>query len=112
MLHENTEITLRKFDTKIASIREIFLDYNLKIISPLSFIPADQSLNKIELLNSLVTLKLQILEAVDILDLTLTCKTFEFPGFGFLTRLEWLTFSVVHIQRHSYQLKNIYQKLS
>jgi hypothetical protein len=35
------------------------------------------------------------------------CMEFDFPGFGHLTRYEWLKFIVFHTQRHIHQLKQI-----
>ena len=88
MLYENTETTVGQFDPKVTSIRAMFLDYDSKMTSPISIIPSGKSLVKVELLNSIVSLKSQMVEAADTLDLTMTCKSFEFPRFGFLTRLE------------------------
>jgi hypothetical protein len=40
-------------------------------------------------------------------DLHATCLDFEMPTVGTLTRIEWLSFAVVHTQRHIWQLKKM-----
>ena len=40
-------------------------------------------------------------------DLLVTCLGFSMPTVGHMTRLEWLSFVVVHTQRHIWQLKKM-----
>ncbi len=55
--------------------------------------------------------KAKITEAIKTLDLSATCTVFELPGFGEFTRSEWIWFAIYHTQRHTHQLKNIYDIL-
>lgn len=106
-----TETTERQPDAKVESLKQLFLNFNIKMESPKSIVPVQSHHNKKELLNSIEHFETQITDAVRTMDLRVLCKSYEFPGEGFLTRLEWINFIVVHIQRHTQQLNNIYRIL-
>lgn len=107
-LNTNTTATTdRPFDAHVATIRNIFLDFNTKMQSPGSIIPVAIHHDKTATLESFSSIKMQMINAAATLDLTPTCKSFEMPGLGFLTRREWLNFFIVHTKRHTNQLKNI-----
>ena len=110
---QNTAPTTgRAFDANIEMLRKIFLDFSTKFQSPEFILPSSAHHDKAAILHSVDTFKMQMVTAAETLDLTVTCKSFELPGLGFLTRIEWLNFFVVHIQRHTQQLKNIYSVLN
>lgn len=112
-LNKNAEPTLdRPYDAQCALLRKIFLDFTTKMKSPDFIIPEATVHEKGDLLQKIPLLKQQLLDAVDHLDLTLTCKSFELPNMGFLTRIEWITFFIVHTQRHNHQLENISKSIS
>lgn len=102
----------RPFDAHVATLQNIFLDFNTKMKSPEFILPEATEHDKTEILESFSNLKTEMTTAAETLDLTLTCKNFEMPGIGFLTRFEWLNFFVVHTQRHTHQLKKIYESLN
>jgi len=104
--------TGRSFDANVGTIRNIFLDFTTKMQSPPFILPQASHHHKEAILQSFDTLKMQMINAASTLNLTMTCKSFELPGIGFLTRLEWLNFFIVHTQRHTNQLKNIYAVLN
>lgn len=111
MLLAETEPGTRPADEKIPAIRNLFLDMSLKMKSPEFNQPSAGPHDKQVLLDSFLTVKNRLEEASSMLDLSAVCKQFEMPGFGFLTRLEWLAFVSAHTQRHTHQLKNIFQIL-
>lgn len=112
-LNSNTVPTNdRPFDANVSTLQHIFLDFNIKMQSPEFILPVAPQHEKGEILEAFSTMQTQMITAAETLDLTLTCKSFEMPGLGFLTRMEWLNFFTVHTQRHTHQLKNIYKVLN
>jgi len=99
-------------DEKCIAIRNLFLDFQAKFNSPESVLPTALHHDKNEMLKTFANYKEQILAATETLNLSMLFTDFEFPGFGQLTVLEWLTFYAVHTQRHIRQLKNIHEALS
>jgi hypothetical protein len=102
-----TEKATRAPDEKIAAIGAIFLDLTTKLSSPDFIIPAEAHYEKQEMMSRLKLVWTKLSEAVRLLDLSLVCLDFEFPGSGTLTRLEWINFYVFHTQRHIAQLHRI-----
>ena len=112
-LNSNTVPTNeRPFDGNVAMLEHIFLDFSTKMQSPPFILPEATQHDKEAILEQFSNLKTQMITAAETLDLTLTCKSFEMPGLGFLTRFEWLNFFVVHTKRHTHQLEKIYAALS
>lgn len=107
-----TPTTNRLPDANVSKLRNIFLDFNTKMQSPEFILPGTPDHDKETLLQSVDELKTQMINAANTLDLTLTCNNFEMPSLGFLTRFEWLIFFIVHTQRHTLQLKNIYKAIN
>jgi hypothetical protein len=103
--------TLRRPDEKISSIENVFLDFTIKMQSPDFIIPSGRDHQKKDLLAAFVKIEKEMTDAVETLDLSATCRGFEFPGWGFLTRLEWIHFFLAHTRRHTHQLKNIHHSL-
>ncbi len=100
--------TDRQPDANLSTIAGIFLDFTTKLQSPDFIIPAAGVHDKEDLQNKTKIVWDKIGEGVRLLDLSAICLDFEFPGFGTLTRLEWLWFYVWHTQRHLHQLRNIH----
>jgi hypothetical protein len=107
----NTKKLDQPADSKIAALKEIFLNLNKKYDSPDFIYPETKEYNKNDLLSTLQKIKNEMLSIAGNYDLTLTCMDFEIPGIGNLTIYELLHFGVFHTQRHTYQLKNIYTAL-
>ncbi|HEV7781940.1 MAG TPA: DinB family protein [Chitinophagaceae bacterium] len=95
---------------KIKALEDLFLNFNIKMRSPDFILPEAIHHKKNDLLKVLADLKKEMLDASK-LDLSLLCTGAEFPTFGHLTRMEWLHFFLVHTQRHTQQLKNIFHTL-
>lgn len=94
---------------KIEPIKSMFLDFTTKMTSPDFVLPSQPPHKKEVLIANLNTMRNQITEAITTLNLTETYAGFEIPGFGEFTRLEWINFLIYHMQRHTYQIKNIQQ---
>jgi hypothetical protein len=106
-----TVAATRPPDEKVAGIAGIFLDFTTKLSSPPFIVPAQGEYSKTEMINRLRVVWTKLAEAVRLLDLSVICLDFEFPGSGTLTRLEWISFYVFHTQRHVAQLHRIYASL-
>ena len=99
--------TVREPGEKIQQLKDIFLDFTIKIKSPEFVKPTNLPLEKEKVLKELASVARAIDEEMPGLDLSLTCLEFDLPGTGPMTRLEWLHFILFHTQRHIHQLKNI-----
>jgi hypothetical protein len=111
-LKGNTSSTTRSTDMHVQAIRELFLNFEIKMKSPDFIIPSEGYINKEELINGLKERTRAILEFTDSNDLSLSCFDFDFPGYGFLTRLEWLNFIECHTKRHIHQLNTIIARMN
>ena len=80
--------------------------------SPDFIVPSDTPHTKEEILSGLESRFAKLTQTINELDLSATCLAFEIPGFGEFTRLEFVWFFIIHIQRHIHQLKNIAKVLA
>ena len=112
MMHGNTIATERAVLEKVDSLKSIFLNFDKKLKSPDFIIPSNEPFIKVELLGKLKAKAHKITQFAQAEDLSLTCTDYEFPGFGAMTRIEWLHFIVFHTQRHTHQLRNIIKALN
>jgi len=103
--------TERNPEEYAGQLKEMFLNFNVKMTSPDFILPTDAPKNKEALLYSLEKSMKGLEESARTLDLSLTCTTFDMPFMGPLTRIEWLTFVNAHALRHIHQLKNIKKAL-
>ncbi|TDX02383.1 DinB family protein [Dinghuibacter silviterrae] len=107
ILHGRTVPTQRRPDEKVEMLRHIFLDFNAKMKAPDFIVPGDGPFVFSEQIATLTDIWGGIAESSRTLDPTLTCADMELPVFGLLTRLEWISFYMVHTQRHIHQLHRI-----
>lgn len=107
-----TEKTSRKPDKNIKELESIFLDFNTKMDSPEFLKPEITDYNKNTLTLKLLNIESDLLFAAETYDVTLTCLDFELPGFEKFTILEWINFALIHTQRHTKQLNDIYRYIS
>jgi hypothetical protein len=91
----------------VAPMRDAFLNFNIKMQSPDFVIPSNDPKDKSSLMLSLKDTWTGLAHAVRTYDLHATCLGFDMPTVGPMTRLEWLSFVVVHTQRHIWQLKKM-----
>jgi hypothetical protein len=108
---EQTKPADRSYDEKIEAIRAMFLDMNQKFQTDPSLEPEDSNYTSASLLETLTQLETQHIATVQRVDLTALCLDMEMPVFGYLTRYEWIRFMMVHTQRHTQQIENIYSVL-
>jgi hypothetical protein len=111
MLHGPDKDTDRKPDEKVAQIRTMFLNFNIKMKSPEFVRPEIIDYDKEVVLQSLKKAQASITDAVQTKDLAKTCTAFEVPTIGALTRLEAINFVIYHTKRHVHQLTKIKQSL-
>ncbi|SHH71478.1 DinB family protein [Flavobacterium defluvii] len=107
-----TEKTTRKPDEKIKDIEGLFLNFSIKMDSPVFLIPEKKEYSKNELSLELLRIESELLDCAEKYDLTLTCLDFQVPGFDKFTMYEWIDFALVHTQRHTHQLNTIFQYLT
>jgi len=112
LMNGPTQHTNRKPDEHIETIKNVFLNFSIKLKSPDFIIPEKKDYDKEDLLLTLKKLKLALEEIVENADLDETCTAFAIPGgLGYLTRQEALAFVIYHTQRHIHQMKNIHPPL-
>lgn len=109
---QTTKPAVRFHDQKVQPVKKLFLDFDIKMESPEFIIPEKRMFDKDELIKALLQVQSAHIKLAKELDLTVLCLDFELPTFGFLTRYEWLSFFIFHIQRHTHQIQNIYRGLS
>ncbi len=102
-----TQVSDREPGLYLPMIRPWWEDLNQKFKSPEPLLPDEKLHSKKELLAELQRVRAKDVEIILNQDLTLVCMDFELPTIGFLTRYEWLWFIQMHLNRHTYQLKNM-----
>lgn len=110
--HGKTESTTRAADEKVIAIKMLFLDFTKKFQSPDFIAPVEKRHNLAQQKSTLEKIQVELTELAKSEDLNPICKDFEVPGFGSFTRYELISFVLIHTQRHTHQLKNIYNSLS
>lgn len=103
--------TDRDPEEKINTIRDIFLNFEIKMVSPEFVVPSQTEHDKDTLLNDLDNMMNNLIAAVKPLNLSETCLGFVPPSLGEFTRIELLYFIIFHTRRHQHQLRNIFKKL-
>ncbi|MGO4290632.1 DinB family protein [Chitinophaga sp. RAB17] len=99
--------TDRAPDEKVDAIKAMFLNFSIKMTSPDMIRPGNDYLTKEVILGNIQQIWEKLTTAAHTLQLQEECNSFEVPGFGPFTRLEWIQFINIHTQRHIHQLQNI-----
>src|SRR6266700_6832874 len=107
-LHINGYVTKRKPDERIPELKELFLDFTIKLESPDFILPTRDIYEKEVLVADLEKSVLQIREARNRINLI---EALNHPAFGEITKLEIVHFALYHTQRHLHQLHKIYRAL-
>ncbi len=107
----NVVPTTRPIDEKISMIRDIFLDFNIKMESPVGILPSTGFIDKDLLLHGIKERTSRFKELIYNEDLSLICTDYAIPEYGPFTRLEWLYFTIFHTKRHLNQLQEIKEKV-
>lgn len=103
----NTGPTERDPRQMVTPLRDAFLNFNIKMQSPDFILPSNDPQDKSSMMQSLKDTFASLAEVARTRDLLVTCLDFDMPTVGRMTRLEWLSFAVVHTQRHIWQLKKM-----
>ncbi|QDH78756.1 DinB family protein [Echinicola soli] len=101
----------RKPDEKVWEVKNLFLDFTIKMESPVEILPDKGPIDKAVLIPA-IEKRLEQFMAFQKVDVTRICREFAIPEYGDFTRLEWLWFTVFHTRRHVYQLERIISKLT
>ena len=91
----------------VAPLRDVFLNFDIKMQSPDFILPSNDPKDKKSLMHSLKETWTGLARTAGTQDLYATCLDFDMPTIGPMTRLEWISFAVVHTQRHIWQLKKM-----
>src|SRR5690606_23068765 len=100
ILYGNVEPADRAPDQHVAPLREQFLNFGIKMQSPEFILPSDGDHDKAQLAADLENVWKKTAAAAATLDLSMMCLDFALPTIGTMTRYEWISFLVVHTQRH------------
>lgn len=107
-----TEKTTRKADEKIKDIEALFLNFNIKMDSPVFLKPEKKDYSKNDLNLALLKIESELLDCAEKFDLNLVPLYFQLPGFEKFTIYEWINFAIIHTQRHTNQLNTIFKMLT
>ncbi|SFH45997.1 DinB family protein [Pedobacter insulae] len=107
ILNGSTKETTRAIDEQLSRLKSLFLNFELKMKSPVFILPAIGPYDQQQQVEIISNIKNDCLNAITALDLSRTCLDFELPSFELLTRLEAIYFVIYHTQRHTRQLKEI-----
>ena len=88
-----TELTNREPDEKVPSIRDVFMNFMIRIESPKAILPSEKRIDKSRLLESLRGRVAQITEIINTSDLSEICLDYVIVEYGAFTRLEWAWFN-------------------
>jgi hypothetical protein len=103
------EKTNRKPDEQVKGLKDLFLNFDIKMDSPDFLKPEIKNYNKNLLTLSLLKIESELLNASETHDMSLLCRDFQLPNSEKFTIFEWINFALIHIQRHTKQLNDIYK---
>ena len=107
LLARNTQDSDRPADKNVERITKFFGDYTSTLKNPASTEPEKKQYVKAEIIGDFEKVRKQLVEVVETMELNRICTGYELPTFGPFTRLEWITFFLTHIQRHTNQVQKI-----
>ena len=110
-LNGPVKVTDRDPGQHLKLLGDIFLNFDVKMKSPDFVLPDEEPKDK-SILNGMLGDTFDgIIKVAGFEDLDMICTTFEMPNLGFLSRKEFICFTIVHTQRHIHQLRNILNHL-
>lgn len=112
LIYGNTKPSERNPRKNVEAIKTVFLNFDTKLTSPEFILPAFERLEKAIVINNLNSIAGKVTEVIHTVDLSIICTEFTPPNLGELTGLEWVYFIIYHTQRHTHQLRNIFQKVA
>ncbi|HEX6169675.1 MAG TPA: hypothetical protein VFZ33_08280, partial [Chitinophagaceae bacterium] len=96
--------TDRPYDQHATAIRDLFLNFQMKFPAAPALQPDRKRYATGELFSMLDRNLDNILTMIQNDDLTETCVDIQLPGWGALTKYEWLVLFETHIIRHTNQV--------
>jgi uncharacterized protein YndB with AHSA1/START domain len=103
--------TSRRREEKAEILAQIFLNYDARYQAPDETRPAQKAYDKTELEKEISAILDKLITAAKTLDQDELVTVYELPKMGQMTRFEFLLFALYHTQRHTRQLKNIYNTI-
>lgn len=103
---EHTSEPDRSYDANVEALKALFLDFTVKFQADSSLEPGPGPYRPEDLTGELTRIRERLKEIAESKDLRALCTDMQFPGFGYLTRWEWLWFICYHTQRHTRQIQN------
>ena len=94
-------------EQNVPPLADAFLNFEIKFQSPDFIIPSDEPKDQNYLVSALTEAFEGIRKVTESADLTLICTGFEMPVMGYMSRSEFINFTVFHTKRHIHQLNNI-----
>jgi hypothetical protein len=107
LLARNTQEADRPANKNVERITKFFGDYTSTLKNPEFTEPEKKQYKKAEILDDFQKIEKQLVEVTETMELNRICTGYELPTFGPFTRLEWITFFLTHIQRHTNQVQKI-----
>jgi uncharacterized damage-inducible protein DinB len=111
VLKGSSEETQRDVFANYEIIRNVFLDFTIKLQSPEFILPSNDKKDRNDFINRFRETRSELKTLIETLDLNKTFTNFSFPQIGYLTGWELLCFVVCHSRRHIRQMKIIAEKL-
>ena len=103
----STEPADRDPEEKIERIEEEFLNFEKKFTAFGPILPDEKPKDQQKVVNKLQDIRQRLASLVDLHDLSALCTGFEHGLFGYLTRVEWIYFTIIHSRRHLEQVRRI-----
>lgn len=110
VLNAKVKATERESDELIPRLKADFLNFDIKMQAPDFIVPERKAYDKAAQLSKTKEIWEMVEKEIASLDLSKTCLAFELPVYGFLTRLEAIYFVIYHTQRHTRQLRNVFEQ--
>ncbi|WOK09614.1 DinB family protein [Imperialibacter roseus] len=104
-----TEPAKRSPNDLVKPVSEMFLNFGIKFKTAPMLEPQQSHHSKKATLDTISEIEKTHLRTVANSDLEALCMDMELPTFGYMTRYEWVRFVLVHTQRHTRQIENIYK---
>ncbi len=108
---ETEQLTDREPDALIPEMKKRFLESDAKMEASGVILPTEGEKSKTSLIEKFRSNRNKIAELLEELPPEELCLKFKHPVFGYMTRMEWAHFSIVHSQRHIKQLDRIQSQL-
>jgi hypothetical protein len=97
----------RPYDEKLKVIKWAMGDTNAKYKSPEMALPKNGLIDQTDAIGQLRMERKSMSDCLKGIDLSQFSSDFKHPGFGGLTKFEWIHFDMLHVKRHIVQIENV-----